>query len=434
MKKKLLAVVIFTITTITPMFTINAFADTMSQVQASKAQQEQQAQQAQQQLEQLDNQIQNSMIQAKQLDGKINEANANIQSYQSQIAQTQTKLEQSKAKMDQEIAGLYKSGYANNGLLAYLNALFSGNSFSQIVTNLQDVYSINQSNQKTLNQIKAQEDQLKSEQASLQSNVQTLENSKTAVSKNLNDQNEAKNKEQGILSQAQNQVAKLSQQEIQIKQAEVQAALKADQAKAEAAAKAAAANKAAEAKADASSSSSAKASTTSSTKASTSSSTSASSSASASSNSSSNSSSSGTMTVTTANGNEQESVGKTQYVPNNAQASGSASAIISYGEQFIGVPYVWGGESPSGFDCSGLMQYIFGHNGVSLPRTAAAQQECGTPVAKGNLQPGDLVFWGEPAYHVAVYIGNGQILVAPHTGAYVTVMNLYPYTNARRVL
>ncbi|WP_297633577.1 C40 family peptidase [uncultured Clostridium sp.] len=433
MKKKLLAVVIFTITTITPMFTISAFADTMSQVQASKAQQEQQAQQAQQQLEKLDNQIQNSMIQANQLDGKINEANANIKSYQDQISQTQTKLEQSKVKMDQEIAGLYKSGYANNGLLAYLNALFSGNSFSQIVTNLEDVYSINQSNQKTLNQIKAQEDQLKSEQASLQSNVQTLENSKTAVAKNLNDQNDAKNKEQGILSQAQNQVAKLSQQEIQIQQAQVQAALKADQAKAEAAAKAAAASKAAaEAKAEASSNSAAKAST--STSAPAKASTSSSSNTSSNSSSKSSSNSSQTMTVTTANGNEQESVGNTQYVPNNSQASGSAQAIISYGEQFIGVPYVWGGESPSGFDCSGLMQYIFGHNGVSLPRTSEAQQECGTPVAKGNLQPGDLVFWGEPAYHVAVYIGNGQILVAPHTGAYVTVMNLYPYTNARRVL
>uniref|UniRef100_UPI002628B088 C40 family peptidase n=1 Tax=uncultured Clostridium sp. TaxID=59620 RepID=UPI002628B088 len=108
--------------------------------------------------------------------------------------------------------------------------------------------------------------------------------------------------------------------------------------------------------------------------------------------------------------------------------------IISYGEQFIGTPYVWGGESPSGFDCSGLMQYIFANYGVNLPRTAAAQQQCGTPVSQGNLQPGDLVFWGEPAYHVAVYIGNGQILVAPHTGTTVTIMNLYPYTNARRIL
>ncbi|MGL5415976.1 MAG: NlpC/P60 family protein [Clostridium sp.] len=108
--------------------------------------------------------------------------------------------------------------------------------------------------------------------------------------------------------------------------------------------------------------------------------------------------------------------------------------IISYGEQFIGTPYVWGGESPSGFDCSGLMQYIFANYGVNLPRTTSAQQECGTPVAQGNLQPGDLVFWGEPAYHVALYIGNGQILVAPHTGTTVTIMNLYPYTNARRIL
>ncbi|MGL5414235.1 MAG: SH3 domain-containing protein [Clostridium sp.] len=126
-----------------------------------------------------------------------------------------------------------------------------------------------------------------------------------------------------------------------------------------------------------------------------------------------------------------ESEWKLQQVETPAQ---KAQQIINYGEQFIGTPYEWGGESPSGFDCSGLVQYVFGHNGVSLPRTAAEQQECGTPVAQGDLQPGDLVFWGDPAYHVAIYIGNGQILVSPHTGTTVTTMNLYPYTNARRVL
>ncbi|MGL4850368.1 MAG: SH3 domain-containing protein [Clostridium sp.] len=108
--------------------------------------------------------------------------------------------------------------------------------------------------------------------------------------------------------------------------------------------------------------------------------------------------------------------------------------IINYGEQFIGTPYEWGGESPSGFDCSGLVQYVFAHNGINLPRTTEAQQQCGVPVAPGDLEPGDLVFWGEPAYHVAIYIGNGQILVAPHTGTTVTIMNLYPYTNARRII
>ncbi|MGL5417717.1 MAG: NlpC/P60 family protein [Clostridium sp.] len=412
MKKKLLVAVIFAVTMITtPMFTnMNAFADTVTQVQSDKAAQQQKALEAQEQLEKLDNQIQNTMIKSKQLDSQIASANANIQSYQNQIAQTQAKLNTEKQKMDNEIAGLYKAGYANNGLLAYLNAIFTGNSFSQIVTNLEDVHSINEANQKTLNQIKGQEATLKNQEASLQSNVKTLQESKSQVASNLAEQQGAKQKEQSILSTAQANVAADSAQEIAMQKAKVQKALQEDAAK----------TVTSTSKSTSSPSSNTATSSTSSSNTSASSNSSSSSSSNASNNGeSSSSSSSSSATV-------QQS--------NNSQASGSAQAIISYGEQFIGVPYVWGGESPSGFDCSGLMQYIFGHNGVSLPRTAAAQQECGTPVAKGDLQPGDLVFWGDPAYHVAVYIGGGQILVAPHTGAYVTVMNLYPYTNARRVL
>ncbi|MGL5646412.1 MAG: NlpC/P60 family protein [Clostridium sp.] len=416
MKKKLLVAVIFAVTMITtPMFTnMNAFADTVTQVQSDKAAQQQKALEAQEQLEKLDNQIQNTMIKSKQLDSQIASANANIQSYQNQISQTQAKLNTEKQKMDNEIAGLYKAGYANNGLLAYLNAIFTGNSFSQIVTNLEDVHSINQANQKTLNEIKEQEATLKNQEASLQSNVKTLQESKSQVASNLAEQQGAKQKEQSILSTAQANVAADSAQEIAMQKAKVQKALQEDAAKA-------------------ATSTSKSTSSSSNTAAS---STSSSSSNTAVSSTSSNSSNSSSSNVSNTGGSSSSSSSSSATVQqsNNSQASGSAQAIISYGEQFIGVPYVWGGESPSGFDCSGLMQYIFGHNGVSLPRTAAAQQECGTPVAKGDLQPGDLVFWGDPAYHVAVYIGGGQILVAPHTGAYVTVMNLYPYTNARRVL
>ncbi|MGL4875314.1 MAG: NlpC/P60 family protein [Clostridium sp.] len=402
MKKKLLVAMIFAVTMITtPMFTnMSAFGDTISQ---EKQAQQQKANQAQEQLEKLDNQIQNTMIKSKQLDGQIASANANIKSYQAQIGQTQAKLNTEKQKMDNEIAGLYKAGYASNGLLAYLNALFTGNNFSQIVTNIEDVHSINKANQKTLNEIKSQEATLKNQEASLQSNIKNLQDAKSQVSSNLNEQQSAKQKEQGILNDANLKVQAYSAQEIAAQKAQVQKALQED-----------AAQKATTlAKSSTSTRSSANNATA-----------------------SNNATTSSNVAASNNGGSETASSGNSQSVhqSNNVQASGTAASIISYGEQFIGVPYVYGGESPSGFDCSGLMQYIFGHGGVSLPRTAAGQQNMGTPVAKGDLQPGDLVFWGDPAYHVAVYIGGGQILVAPHTGAYVTVMNLYPYTNARRVL
>jgi peptidoglycan DL-endopeptidase CwlO len=113
----------------------------------------------------------------------------------------------------------------------------------------------------------------------------------------------------------------------------------------------------------------------------------------------------------------------------------SASEIISYASNFLGVPYVWGGTSPSGFDCSGLVQYTYGHFGINLPRTAAEQQNVGTYITRENLQPGDLVFFGDPAHHVGIYVGNGMMLHAPHTGDVVRVGPLSSdFVNGRRVL
>ena len=113
----------------------------------------------------------------------------------------------------------------------------------------------------------------------------------------------------------------------------------------------------------------------------------------------------------------------------------SASEIISYGSNFLGLAYVWGGTSPSGFDCSGLTQYTYGHFGINLPRTAAEQQNVGTYVTRENLQPGDLVFFGSPAHHVGIYVGNGMMLHAPHTGDVIKIGPMgSDFVNGRRVL
>ena len=113
-----------------------------------------------------------------------------------------------------------------------------------------------------------------------------------------------------------------------------------------------------------------------------------------------------------------------------APSTGSGSAIVSEASKFLGVPYVWGGSSPSGFDCSGLVQYVFGQLGVQLPRGSVGQSEVGTPVASlAEAQLGDLLFFepgqngappGKPG-HVAIYIGNGQMIDAPETGETVQV-------------
>jgi cell wall-associated NlpC family hydrolase len=106
--------------------------------------------------------------------------------------------------------------------------------------------------------------------------------------------------------------------------------------------------------------------------------------------------------------------------------------------QYLGIPYLWGGASPSGFDCSGLVTYVFAQLGVSLPHFAAAQWDFGVPVTIGQLQPGDLVFF-DGLDHVGIYLGNNQFINAPHTGAFVRIDTLDEgwyaknYVGARRV-
>ncbi|BDR57326.1 NlpC/P60 family protein [Xylocopilactobacillus apis] len=111
----------------------------------------------------------------------------------------------------------------------------------------------------------------------------------------------------------------------------------------------------------------------------------------------------------------------------------SASGVVGIAAQYIGVPYVWGGSTPAGFDCSGLVQYVFNQAGISLPRTTYGQINVGTPVSMSALQPGDLLFWGN--YHVGIYAGGGRYIHAPAPGQNVTYGSMAYFTpdSARRV-
>ena len=118
-----------------------------------------------------------------------------------------------------------------------------------------------------------------------------------------------------------------------------------------------------------------------------------------------------------------------------SQYGGAAGIAMRY----LGVPYVWGGASPSGFDCSGLVMYVYSQLGVSLPHYTGAQWNMGVPVAQSDLQPGDLVFF-DGLGHVGIYIGGDQFVHAPHTGDVVKVSSLdegwyaSSYVGARRIL
>jgi cell wall-associated NlpC family hydrolase len=112
-------------------------------------------------------------------------------------------------------------------------------------------------------------------------------------------------------------------------------------------------------------------------------------------------------------------------------------SVVYTALQYLGVPYVWGGETPAGFDCSGLVKYVFKQHGVDLPHYSRAQAKLGIPVTVDQLQPGDLVFFGKPIHHVAIYIGDDYIVEAPQTGEVVKISRLSQkehFVGARRIL
>ena len=120
----------------------------------------------------------------------------------------------------------------------------------------------------------------------------------------------------------------------------------------------------------------------------------------------------------------------------NVSVSASGSDIVSYAKKFIGVPYVHGGSSPDGFDCSGFTKYVYTSFGASLPRTAAGQYNCGSIVDKSQLKPGDLVFFKTSSdssriSHVGIYVGGGNFIHSPQPGETVKISNLSTSYNTK---
>jgi cell wall-associated NlpC family hydrolase len=128
--------------------------------------------------------------------------------------------------------------------------------------------------------------------------------------------------------------------------------------------------------------------------------------------------------------------------PTSTSVAGARySSVVGIAEQYLGVPYVFGGESPSGFDCSGLVAYVYAQVGVSLPHYTVAQYNYAdsVSVSRSQLEPGDLVFFAGLG-HVGIYVGGGQFIHAPHTGSVVRIDSLSggwyasEYDGAKRIL
>ncbi|WP_102335487.1 C40 family peptidase [Salimicrobium jeotgali] len=122
-----------------------------------------------------------------------------------------------------------------------------------------------------------------------------------------------------------------------------------------------------------------------------------------------------------------------------SSAQSKAESIIDTAYRYSGSPYVYGGTTPSGFDCSGFTRYVYAKNGVKLNRTSRQQARQGKYVSRSNLKPGDLVFFGKPVYHVGIYIGNDRMISAENSRDDIDVTSLNynywkrNYSGARRV-
>lgn len=110
-------------------------------------------------------------------------------------------------------------------------------------------------------------------------------------------------------------------------------------------------------------------------------------------------------------------------VPSRGAESRQGQRVVDIARKHVGTPYRWGGASPSGFDCSGLVRYVYAQVGVSLPHNAAKQYRYGSPVSRDRLEPGDLVFF-DHLRHSGIYIGGGRFIHARQSGKRVSIASL----------
>lgn len=119
----------------------------------------------------------------------------------------------------------------------------------------------------------------------------------------------------------------------------------------------------------------------------------------------------------------------TARIPRSPSASAAAARLLNTADQYVGVRYVWGGNTPKGFDCSGFTKYVFAKNGVTLPRTSREQVRAGegVPLDFDSMRPGDILLFaesGKAISHVAIYVGSGQIIHASQAMGEVNYLDL----------
>ncbi|QVI33899.1 C40 family peptidase [Lacticaseibacillus chiayiensis] len=359
-------------------------ADDKSSLQAKNDDLMKQLQAANDKSAKLNNDVSNKILAIQQAEAKIKNSRAKIDDLDGQLTKANQEVSQRKSNLKDQLISLQKRvGNSVTGNV-YFDFILNSDSLTDLVGRSLTVSKLSQASTEALQAVKDSEAKVKNLKASQEAKQKELvatkaqlESDKAKIDGLKADADKAAADAQKMIDANKDKLAELAAEE---------------------AAKTAAAQKAI---------SDAASTTSTSTASSTSTSTST---ASASNNASSTSVTSATAPASAG----------------SSTVSVSGGSIASNAAKYLGVPYVYGGTSPSGFDCSGLIYYAAKEAGVSLPRTSQAQSTLGSYVAVSDLQAGDLVFWGGvgSAYHVGIYIGNGQYIHAPAPGQSVTVQSV----------
>ncbi|WP_421405456.1 NlpC/P60 family protein [Lacticaseibacillus paracasei] len=335
----------------------------------------------------LSNDVSNKALDIKNAEEKISASQAKIASYNQQIVKAQVEVGKRKDNLKEQLISLQKQvGNSVTGNI-YFDFVLNSNSLTDLVGRSLTVNKLSQASAEALQAVKDSQAKVKTLQTEQEAKQETLVATKSQLESD-------KAKIESLKSDAEKSASDLQQTLEANKDKLAQLAASEDAAKAAAATAAVAATPSASSPSTASSSAA--------------------------------SSSVNTSTNTSTTSASSSASASQAPASNNSSVSVSGGSIASNAAKYIGVPYVYGGTSPSGFDCSGLIYYAAKEAGISLPRTSQAQSTLGSYVSVSDLKAGDLVFWGGvgSAYHVGIYIGGGQYLHAPAPGQNVTIQSM----------
>lgn len=335
----------------------------------------------------LSNDVSNKALDIKNAEEKISASQAKIASYNQQIVKAQVEVGKRKDNLKEQLISLQKQvGNSVTGNI-YFDFVLNSNSLTDLVGRSLTVNKLSQASAEALQAVKDSQAKVKTLQTEQEAKQETLVATKSQLESD-------KAKIESLKSDAEKSASDLQQTLEANKDKLAQLAASEDAAKAAAATAAVAATPSASSTSTASSSAA--------------------------------SSSVNTSTNTSTTSASSSASASQAPASNTSSVSVSGGSIASNAAKYIGVPYVYGGTSPSGFDCSGLIYYAAKEAGISLPRTSQAQSTLGSYVSVSDLKAGDLVFWGGvgSAYHVGIYIGGGQYLHAPAPGQNVAIQSM----------